>query len=98
MYAERQKIMRGDMPQPALRLMSSCVVRTHERRIPERVNLGNPLPVKKAHSLIFGKGGKARKVMIGGVTYPSATDAARTLRRSTAKIYEWLRSGEAEYV
>ena len=89
--------MKGDLPSAALNLLSSCQVRTHERRIPERVNLGNPVPVKKAHSLIFGKGGKARKVRIGGVIYPSATNAAKTLHKSTKRIYEWLRSGEAEY-
>ena len=92
--------MKTDMPPAALRLMATCPVHIHERKQPERApNLGNrALNRGRGITVIFGKGGKARPVKIGGRTYPSATDAARTLRKSTAKIYEWLRSGEAQYV
>jgi len=95
--------MRGDIPTPALRLLSSLPVRTIERRPVERMSRqlehyhANKELRGRGKSVIFGKGGKARPVKIGPVVYPSATDAARTLRKSTGKIYEWLRTGEAEY-
>lgn len=90
--------MKNDIPPAAMRLLSALPVRTIERRPPERPkpNLGNPAPVR-GRAVLFGKGGVARPVRVGGITFLSATEAARKMRKSTAKIYEWLRKGEAEY-
>ena len=91
--------MRNDLPAAACRLMASCPVHTHERKPPEvKPNLGNR-NVKRGRALtvIFGKGGKARRVRIAGTTYESASNAARSLHKSTGKIYEWLRDGTARY-
>ena len=96
--------MRGDIHPCAVRLMSQLPVRTVKRRPPDRMSRqlehyhANKELRGRGKSVIFGKGGKARKVMIGGITYPSATEASKTLHKSTAKIYQWLRSGDAEYV
>ena len=91
--------MKGDLHPAAVRLSSALPVRTHERKPPPRMD--------KAHfgkgargrgiTVIFGKGGKARPVRIGRVTYETATQAAKMLHKSTAKIYEWLRDGTARY-
>ena len=91
--------MRADLA-AALRLASALPVHTHERKPPVApVNLGNRSKHRgRGVTVVFGRGGKARKVRIGATVYDTVTDAARTRRKSTRTIYEWLRDGRAEYV
>ena len=91
--------MRDDICAAACRLMASCPVHTHERKPPpppDRAHFGTGNR-GRGITVIFGKGGKARPIKIGRMTFVSATEAARTLRKSTGKIYEWLRDGTARY-
>ena len=92
--------MRDDIPAAAFRLMNALPVRTHERKVIERApNLGNrSVHQGRGITVIFGKGGKARRVLIDGVNYESVTDAARTMHKSPKTIYGWLRVGQAVYV
>lgn len=74
--------MKGDMPAAALRLSSSCTVRTHQRSAVVPVQ-GSKLP---------------NAVRIGCVTYDSLTEAGRQLRKSRGALRNMIRRGEASYV
>lgn len=98
--------MKSDPPAAALRLLQSLPVRTHAARLPERrlapqqrPGYTKPLAHKAGREItvVYGKGGKARPVRIGGIEYLSVTDAAQKLHRANRTIYAWLGSGEAEY-
>ena len=72
--------MKGDIPAPALRLMSTAPrVVTHEQR---------------NYSSIQGSKNQ-KPILIDGVKYSCINDIKNRLRIGTNKIYEWLRDGKA---
>lgn len=75
--------MTGDLPAAAVRLMSSCPVRTHVRTpqaYAERLSVNN-----------------FRNVIVDGVRYESLTEAGRQLGRSRGAIRNMIARGEACY-
>lgn len=76
--------MRGDLPLPALRLLSSCTVRTHERSETAYTQERNANNV--------------RPVIVGGERYESLTEAARHLKYSRERIRNMIKNKRASYV
>ena len=75
--------MKGDLPAAAVRLLSCCTARTHERphnAYAERLSSNNVRPVR-----------------IGHITYESLVEASRQLRKSRETIRRMIERGEAKY-
>lgn len=88
--------MRGDLPEPALRLLCELPVRTHERYEPE-----NRVDWRKYHKRAIEKRGSSnqcRPLRYNGQTYKSITDAKRSLRISPQTLYRLIDAGEAVYL
>lgn len=93
--------MRPDLD-AATRLFGFLPVHTHEQKAPVRnkPNLGNQTPARerpRRRADLFGRGGKARAVKIGNALYESVGEASRVRHKSKRLIYQWLRTGDAEY-
>lgn len=84
--------MKGDIPQAAVNLSSSLPVVTHTQRDPDQRKLKRPTiyPPKK--------GPEGLPVRIAGVEYASLKEARRKLRKGAKTLYNWLDSGQAEYI
>jgi len=83
--------MKGDMPEPAFRLLMQLPVRTHERREVVKKRYVYPKPV--------GSGGQNRRqIKVEGVLFESVKDAWRKFRVSFDTIKRWVSEGSAEYV
>ena len=87
--------MRGDIPEPALRLLAECNVRTHTReQAPEgssgdRTGMTKPKLRTKPAKVVNGRGrgGLNKKpVTIHGKTYASMLDARKALKIGYASI------------
>lgn len=75
--------MTGDLPEAALRLLSTLPVRTHERKAPN---------LQGRHSA-----NNVRAVVVDGVLYESLTEAARRCGIGREAIRKRIYKGTARY-
>lgn len=89
--------MTGDVPEAALRLLSTLPVHTHEARLPERQLAPQQRPGHTKPKRIVPPR-TTKPVCMDGRTYPSVPAAARAVGLSTRAIYKRLARGSAKYV
>ena len=82
--------MRGDIPEPAFRLLHSLPVRTHIR--------AEPKPKRQWIAPVAQGMSEAQAIKFRGVTYPSMKDAKKRLRVSFMTLQKWIADGSAELV
>lgn len=71
-----------------LRLLTQLPVRTHERRRGDYYDASVEAAAEASR----------KRVRIGDMVYPSIRQAALAQKRATKTIWNWLQTGEAEYV
>ena len=86
--------MRGDLPEPAFRLLHSLPVRTHTREEPE--SKSEAAKRRRAYS---GSGGSnARAVMVRGQEFDSVSQARKKFKIGKKTIERMIALGEARYL
>ncbi len=94
--------MKDDMNPAAFRLLQSCRVTTHKRRVVKiSPQLAHYYAKERKERIVTGagRGGANRKPFIAeGRRFDSIKSAAATLHRSPHTIRDWLETGLAKYL